>query len=84
MNAECNLRANMHIFRLADQNPDQSSAVVLHEEGDLGLYNRANRSIYHTVETGISLIVTLPLCFYTYTLPTGIIATIYCLGRMIY
>ena len=79
-----NLRANMFIYRLAAENPDESSAVVLHEDGDLGLYNRGNRSIYHFLENCLPIVVTLPLGFFTFPFPTFVCVCIYSFGRIIY
>ena len=80
-----NTRANMLIFKLAtDKNPEESSAVILHEEGDLGFYNRANRSLYHFLEWSVLVIATLPLTMYVYPFPSFIILVFFCLGRIIY
>ena len=79
-----NLRANQFIFRLAAENADESSAVVLHEDGDLGLYNRANRGIYHFLENCLPLVVSLPLGFWTYPFPTFVCVCVYSFGRVVY
>ena len=79
-----NLRANMFIYRLAAEQPDSSSAVVLHEDGDLGLYNRANRSLYHFIENCLPICVCMPLGFWTYPFPTFVCVIVYCLGRILY
>ena len=36
------------------------------------------------MENGLTLMATLPLTLYTYTIPTMILMTIVCLGRIIY
>ena len=79
-----NLRANMFIYRLAVENPDESSAVVLHEDGDLGYYNRGNRSIYHFLENCLPIIVSTPLNFLLFPFPASVCLMVYCLGRIIY
>ena len=79
-----NLRANMFIYRLAAEDPTTSSAVVLHEDGDLGYYNRSNRSIYHFLENGLQFIILLPLLFFTWPLPAFVCTVIFCLGRIFY
>ena len=74
----------MLFFRLAAKNAEESSVIVLQQEGDVGLYNRANRGLYHFIESGLSIIAALPLAFFTYTIPTIILVAIYCIGRAIY
>ena len=79
-----NLRANMFIFRLAAEKPDESSAVVLHEEGDLGYYNRGNRSIYHFLENCLPILTSMPLGFFLFPFPSAVCLMVYSLGRIIY
>ena len=81
---EGNLRANMYIFKLATENPEESSAIILCEEGDLGLYNRANRGLYNFIESCLPVIVAAPLTSFVYTLPTFILIVIYSFGRILY
>ena len=56
----------------------------MHEEGDLGHYNRANRSIYHFLENSLGLIAALPLSFFLFAFPTFVTLCFFCLGRIIY
>ena len=79
-----NLRANLFIYKLATDKPDEGSAVVLHDEGDLGRYNRGNRSIYHFLENCLPLVVAIPISFFLFPLPTSICVCIYCFSRIIY
>ena len=79
-----NLRANMFVYKLATDAPDGGSAVVLHEEGDLGRYNRGNRSIYHFLENCLPLVVSMPISFFLYPVPTFVCVCVYCLGRIVY
>ena len=65
-----NLRSNMFIYKLATQQGDEGSAIVMHEDGDLGQYNRANRSIYHFMENSLSFVAALPLSFSIYYVVT--------------
>ena len=79
-----NLRANMFIYKLATAQADEGSAVVLHDEGDLGRYNRGNRSIYHFLENCLPLVVAMPISFFLFPLPTFVCVVIYCFGRIVY
>ena len=79
-----NLRANMQIYKLATDTNNEGSAVVLHTEGDLGRYNRANRSIYHFLENTLGMVISLPLSFFLFPLPTFVLVCLYSLGRIIY
>ena len=79
-----NLRANMFIYRLANEDPAESSAVVLHEDGDLGSYNRANRSIYHFLENCMGFLASLPIVFYTFTKPAVVLVLVFCFGRIVH
>ena len=74
----------MFIYRLAAENPEESSAIILHEDGDVGRYNRANRSIYSFLDWATSFVVVLPFAFYVYTIPAFVCAVLYCFGRIIY
>merc|ERR1712070_492653 len=53
------LRANLYVFKSATK-PDDP-AIVLEDKGDVGAYNRANRSLHHFSEYVAATIVTL-LC----------------------
>ena len=79
-----NLRANMFIYKLATDTAEEGSAVVMHSEGDLGRYNRANRSIYHYLENSLGIIASLPLSFFLFPLPTFVALGAFCLGRIVY
>ena len=79
-----NLRANMFIYKLATDQAEEGSAVVMHSEGDLGRYNRANRSIYHYLENSLGIIASLPLSFFLFPLPTFVTLCAFCLGRIVY
>ena len=77
-----NFRANMFIYKQATDKNDSMSAVILNTEGDIGCYNRANRSIHHFLETGLGFIASLPISFYLYPLPTFILLVAFCIGRV--
>ena len=79
-----NLRANMFIYRLATEDPAESSAVVLQEDGDVGRYNRANRSTYHFLENCMGFVASLPIVFFTFVKPCIVIVAVYCFGRLLH
>ena len=78
-----NLRANMFLYKLATDG-DEGSAIILHEDGDLGAYNRANRSIYHFLENCLPIVVAMPLGFFTFPFPAFVLVCVYSLGRIAY
>lgn len=51
-----NIRANMQIFKVLSAD-DNGKVVVLEEEGPVGEYNRANRSLFHFIENMPSFLV---------------------------
>merc|ERR1719296_300701 len=48
-NKSGNLRANMFIYKMIGDGAGKG-AVVMEDEGDIGAYNRANRSMHHMIE----------------------------------
>ena len=74
----------MYIFVKATENPEESSAILLDQDGDIGCYNRANRSVHHFIETAPGFFSTLPLAFFTFMFPTVILVGTFCLARIIY
>ena len=81
---EKNLSPNFFIYSFANQNSFESSAVILNEEGDIGKYNRGNRSIQYFIETNLSILVLLPITAFVYPTPSLVGFIIYCLGRIVY
>ena len=79
-----NLRANMFIFRLATENPEESSAIIMHEKGDIGRYNRANRSIHSFLDWVTATMSVLPFTFFVYPLPSFICLAVFFVGHLIY
>ena len=79
-----NLRANQFLYRPTVGGDDQVSSVTLYEDGDKGKYNRANRSLYHFLENGFSVIVCLPGAFMVFPFPTFICLLLLCIGRITY
>ena len=79
-----NLWTNTFIYRLAAEDPNESSAVVLHSEGDYARYNRAHRGLYHFLENVLPVVFALPFTLYVYAFPSFVLACVYCVGRGIY
>ena len=75
---------NVFIYRLAAEDPNESSAVILHTEGDYGAYNRAHRGLYHFLENVLPVVFALPYCFKVYPCPSFVLTCTYMFGRIIY
>ena len=58
--------------------------MILYEDGDLGRYNRANRSIYNFMESSLPIIAASPLAFIMFPEPAFKCVAAYALGRFIY
>jgi hypothetical protein len=78
-----NLRANPTIFKMIGENAPLE-AIVLEDEGDLGKYNRANRSLNHFVENGLSLPISLLLNSITFPFPTFVTICFFAVGRVLH
>lgn len=76
-----NLRANMLVYELVGQGAPQNK-VVLAEGGELGRYNRANRSLHHFVEGSLPVVLSILLA--SAVLPAQVFALTctFCLGRI--
>ena len=77
-----NLRANMYIYKQATDVDGTGPAVVLNTEGDIGCYNRGNRSLHHFLENGLGFVASLPFSFFLFPLPSFILVCTYCFGRI--
>ena len=80
-----NLRTNMSIHKAIDsQGNSQGQAIVMVQEGAVGQYNRANRSLTHFVETVPSVLITLPLVASVFPFPSFVLTVIYSCGRVMH
>lgn len=78
-----NLRANMFVYKqVGDKATD--GAVVLEDEGALGQYNRANRSLGHMVETSMPFAATMFLSSTLFPFPTFALVCAFALGRVLH
>lgn len=73
-----NLRANMYIYKVAGPSSEPPKMVVLDDGGDVGSYNRANRSLTHMVENMPSALLALLLAGAMY--PKAILGLCACFG----
>lgn len=78
-----NLRANMMIYKEAGSKAD-APYVVLEENGPVGAYNRANRSLTHFTETSGSIVICTLLAGYIFPFPTMVLTAIFTLGRILH
>ena len=79
-----NIRANQFIYKQATDLNGNQSAVILHEDGEIGNYNRGNRSIGHFLENALPILVTLPIGFKVFPVPSALLFINYSIGRMVY
>ena len=78
-----NLRANMFIYKQIGEGATES-AVVFDEAGDVGLYNRSNRALYHFVENASPMIFAVVLASFVYAVPVFVLTCIFFVARIIY
>eukprot|EP00434_Breviolum_minutum_P029099 symbB.v1.2.025738.t1/scaffold2505.1/size135028/2 len=76
-----NLRANMFIYKVLDGGKKH---VVMEEEGGIGEYNRANRSLGHFVENAAGFLLCVPFAGYIFPFPTFILMAIMICGRIVH
>ena len=58
--------------------------MVLHAEGNVGSYNRGNRSIGHFLENCLPILTTLPVGYLVFPHATAVCLIIYSLARVAY
>mmetsp|Transcript_39105 Transcript_39105/g.102522 ORF Transcript_39105/g.102522 Transcript_39105/m.102522 type:complete len:230 (-) Transcript_39105:175-864(-) len=80
-----NLSSNMQIFKvLAAPGSQPLPYVVLEDEGTVGEYNRANRSLHHFNENVASVIVNIVLAGRVFAFPVFILVCIFSFGRLLH
>jgi len=81
-----NLRANMYIYKVAHESGEAGapgySHVLLDEQGDVGKYNRANRSLHHYTENLAPFFLGVPLASYVFPAATFVLVCIFAIGRV--
>ena len=74
-----NLRSNPFIYKTLG-----GESVIFDNDGHVGMYNRANRSLQHMVENIPSVLVGLILAGYVFPFPTFVCVAVFCLGRIVH
>lgn len=77
-----NLRANMAIYKVIGK--EEMPYVVMEDDGDVGMYNRGNRSLTHFVENAANVIVNFLLGGYVFAFPAFVLIVIFALGRVLH
>merc|ERR1712094_59122 len=80
MGAHKNLRANPFFYQVNSDLP----VVMLVEEGDVGKYNRANRSLNHFVENSLQLVLNFIFASYVFAKPSFILMILFAIGRVMH
>lgn len=76
-----NIRSNMFIYKaIGDDAP--KNAVIMDEHGDVGAYNRSNRSIHHMVENFGAFVAGLYMVGSVFPFPAFVCTCVWCLGRV--
>lgn len=79
-----NLRANQILYKSLVDKSDNAEYIGMVEDGDVGAFNRANRSLHHFVENGSAIVACVALSSFVFPKQTCVLASIYCLGRIIH
>jgi len=79
-----NLRANLFIYKVnfPAKEHDTLPYVVMEDEGEIGEYNRANRSLHHFTESAAIVVMDFLLAGYVFPFPVMVLMMILCLGRV--
>eukprot|EP00927_Polykrikos_kofoidii_P079092 TRINITY_DN75886_c0_g1_i1.p1 TRINITY_DN75886_c0_g1~~TRINITY_DN75886_c0_g1_i1.p1 ORF type:complete len:260 (+),score=28.82 TRINITY_DN75886_c0_g1_i1:99-782(+) len=78
-----NLRANMLVYKVNVQDPGQKMPyVVLAEEGGIGEYNRANRSLHHFTEQSMGTVLNILLAGFVFQFPVFVLVIVFAVGRI--
>merc|ERR1740124_315295 len=88
-----NIRSNPFFYKKINNDDDgkgssssssSSEMVVFAEEGNIGKYNRANRSIHHMVENFGGFVAGIVLAGSVFPFPTFVLACLFSLGRILH
>ena len=78
-----NLRSNPFIYKAVGTGA-MPNAVVFDNDGHVGAFNRANRSLHHMVENIPSFLVALILAGYVFPRETFVCTWLFCVGRIMH
>mmetsp|Transcript_91914 Transcript_91914/g.260215 ORF Transcript_91914/g.260215 Transcript_91914/m.260215 type:complete len:224 (+) Transcript_91914:1-672(+) len=79
-----NLRANMIFYKMNHPDGTKSPVVVMEEKGSVGMYNRANRSLHHFIETANGVLLSTLLAGFVFPFPAGVLILIFGVGRVLH
>merc|ERR1712232_838176 len=79
-----NLRSNPFYYKAIGKNAPEDVLVVLEDEGVLGQFNRANRSVQHMIETFGGFLASLFAAGIVFPFPTFVCVCIFCIGRIVH
>merc|ERR1712008_21417 len=79
-----NFRVNMNIKVNAVDGAPNQPYVVLEDQGSIGMYNRANRSLTNFVENVPSFMLNWLLTAVIMPFPAFVLMAIFCLGRILH
>ncbi|CAK4638223.1 hypothetical protein LEN26_003365 [Aphanomyces euteiches] len=78
-----NLRSNPFIFKAIGKNA-KDNAIVFNEDGAIGAYNRANRSLQHLTETFGVLVAGLAVACQVFPFPVFVAVCVFGLARIMH
>ncbi|RQM28795.1 hypothetical protein B5M09_010844 [Aphanomyces astaci] len=76
-----NLRSNPFIYKAIGKDAKEN-AIVFIDDGEVGAYNRANRSLQHLVENYGSLVAGLFLAGNVFAFPVFVATVVFAVGRI--
>ncbi|ETW09780.1 hypothetical protein H310_00261 [Aphanomyces invadans] len=78
-----NLRSNPFIYKAIGKDAKEN-AVVFIDDGEVGAYNRANRSLHHMIENYGSLVAGLLLAGNVFAFPVFVATALFAVGRIVH
>ena len=79
-----NVRANPFIYKVIGENAPKNVSVVFEEDGDVGKYNRANRSVHHMIENFGGFVASLYAAGSVFPFPVFVLVCLFCVGRVLH
>eukprot|EP00746_Dinoflagellata_sp_MGD_P090981 gnl/MRDRNA2_/MRDRNA2_35988_c0_seq1.p1 gnl/MRDRNA2_/MRDRNA2_35988_c0~~gnl/MRDRNA2_/MRDRNA2_35988_c0_seq1.p1 ORF type:complete len:242 (-),score=49.81 gnl/MRDRNA2_/MRDRNA2_35988_c0_seq1:77-802(-) len=78
-----NIRANMMIFKVNyPEEEKQLPYVVMEEKDEIGMYNRANRSLFHFTESAAAVVLVFILAGLVFPFPVMVLMLVLSFGRI--
>eukprot|EP00418_Pyrodinium_bahamense_P026387 CAMPEP_0179158608 /NCGR_PEP_ID=MMETSP0796-20121207/77397_1 /TAXON_ID=73915 /ORGANISM="Pyrodinium bahamense, Strain pbaha01" /LENGTH=236 /DNA_ID=CAMNT_0020860283 /DNA_START=27 /DNA_END=738 /DNA_ORIENTATION=+ len=82
LNLKGDLQANMQFFKVNRIAGPRLPYVVLEDEGTIGEYNRANRSLFHFTENMGGVILCIVCAGFVFHIPTFVCTLAFAIGRV--